>query len=162
MNYLIRRIIGCCIFTFIISFTLWGILSVIKKDNELLKKVIEESTPFTPQKFEYLFNHSKIKVSSYGYGLQYCSLNKSPEKIITKDDSVLVPVGTLKVSRSLPTTWIEIYHNNQNSSACYSVSTDNTEPSLICFKYNAIIDCIGELSRVCRAYSQSIGWDGLI
>lgn len=162
MNYVIRIVIGCCVFGFIISFTICGILSVIKKDNELLEKIIEESTPFTPQKFEYLFNHSKIKVSSYGLGLQYCSLKKSHEKVIIEDDRVLVPVGTLKITESSPETWINIYHDNQNNSACYSVSTDNTEPSLICFKYKAIIDCIRELSRVCKAYSQSIGWDGLI
>jgi len=159
MNYVIRAIIGYNIIVFIIGFSIWGILSVTKKDNELIKKIIEENTPFTPQKFEYLFNHSMIKVSRYGNGFQYCSLKKLRKKIIIKEDKQLVSVGTLKVSRSSPATWIEIYHDNQNNTACYFLFTDNIESSLICFKYNVIIKCIQELSQICKIYSQSIDWD---
>lgn len=160
MNYLVRSIIGCLISGCIIIFAVWGILILTKKDNKLLKKIIEENTPFNPQKFEFLFNHPTVKISKYGRGFQYCSFKKSREEIIIEDDRPLTRVGTLKVARSLPATWTEVYHDNHNNGACYFLFANNVKSSLICFKYDTIINYIWELSQICKVYSQPIDWDG--
>lgn len=162
MHYIIRAIIGYVIVGLILVISAWGIILLVKKDNHLLKKVLSDNTPFTSERFEFLFHNPIIKTSKYGNGFQHCSFKRSHENTtsIDVDDTILFLFGTLKVVRSLPATWVELYDDPENNGACYFLFANNAKSSLICLKYSTIISYISELSRICKVYSQPIDWDG--
>lgn len=160
MNHITRATIGYVTVALIIGISIWGIILLVKKDNGLLKRILEENTPFTPQKFDFLFHNPVVKVSKYGHGFQYCSFKKGHSESTNIEDKELVHIGSLKVVRSLPATWTELYHDVQNNGACYLLYANNLKSSLICLKYPTVINYIWELSRICKVYSQPIDWDG--
>ena len=162
MHSIIRVLIGCVIIALILLISIWGIIVLVKNDNHLFKKVLADNTPFTPEKFDFLFHNPVIKTSKYGSGFQHCSFKKShdDDPLIEIDDKTLNHFGTLKVVRSLPAAWIELYDDAFDDGACYLLFANNYKSSLICLKYPTIVSYISELSRICKVYSQPIDWDG--
>jgi hypothetical protein len=155
------KILICCLsIGLILCISIWILKVSVKRDNVLAKRLLEDNTPFNPSKFDFVFNNPLIRSSNYAHGFRYCSFKKSHGESKRVDDRDLFSIGSLKVIRSLPATWTELYHDPQNDGACYFLFANNLQSSLICVKYDTISSYLWELSRICQVYSQPIDWEG--
>lgn len=130
-----------------------------KKIKQETSDFLKEQIPFTPNNFFKIFHSELIRKSNVGRGFQHCSFVQGDNNP-TLEEPRLNDIGTLKVTRSLPATRVQVYDDRDESKICYHIHANNLRSSLICYEYDQTMNFLWEISSVCKIYTQPIDWGG--